>query len=355
MHTHSHTHTQNCFMALRTLSGTTWMSRYQKKHSPTHTYHAHQSSLICFLHRLRSTASSLFNLHAWQSFSTISVQVFFGLPLRLTYSTSYFIHFFTQSLSSFCSTCPSHCNLFCYSTEIMSSNPSLSLNPLLGTLSCSITQHIHLIVLFSAHWSATSFSFPMGQVSLQCNILLHTQLLYNLSLTINDISLLVSNGKNCHSIRILVSTAGSASPSTCQHSTCHLNNKTSPLTPDLHWHQYLYSCILYRLLDSCNLYRQMSSSLCISCRFLCMHNISVKFNNWIERDVLGSTWLTFKVTYFLYIFWSSWCHCHPCHLLLIKSRMVLHFWCWLTHVLLEKWLLNKCSVVVVVYSLNVWS
>jgi len=68
------------------------------------------------------------------------------------------------------------------------------LNPLLGTLSCSLIPHIHLTILISARWSATSFSFLMGQVSLPCNILLCTQLLYNLPLTINDISLLVSNG-----------------------------------------------------------------------------------------------------------------------------------------------------------------
>jgi len=46
-------------------------------------------------------------------------------------STSYSIHFFTQSLSSFRSTCPYYRNLVCCSTEIMSSNPSLSLNPFL--------------------------------------------------------------------------------------------------------------------------------------------------------------------------------------------------------------------------------
>ena len=65
------------------MSRTTQMSWYQKKHSTTHTYHGHQSSLICFLHLLRSMASSLFNLRAWQPFSTISLQVFFGLPLGL--------------------------------------------------------------------------------------------------------------------------------------------------------------------------------------------------------------------------------------------------------------------------------
>jgi len=47
----------------------TRLSWYQKKHSPTHTYHGHKSSLICFMHLIRSMASSLFNLHAWQSFS----------------------------------------------------------------------------------------------------------------------------------------------------------------------------------------------------------------------------------------------------------------------------------------------
>jgi len=48
----------------------------------------------------------------------------------------------------------------------------------------------------------------------------------------------------------------------CLHSTYHLSNKIYQLTPDLHWDQYLHLCILYRLLDSCDLYKQMSSSLC---------------------------------------------------------------------------------------------
>jgi len=54
----------NHFTALWTLSGTTRVSRYQKKHSPTHIYSGYQSSVICFLHLLRSVASYLFNLHA---------------------------------------------------------------------------------------------------------------------------------------------------------------------------------------------------------------------------------------------------------------------------------------------------
>jgi len=83
------------------------------------------------------------------------------------------------------------------------------------------------------------------------------QLLYNLPLTVNDISLLVSNGTNnlnlFHPIRILHQHLH-------LHSTCHLNNKTYPLTPHLHWHL----CILNELLGSCNLYKQMSSSLYIT-------------------------------------------------------------------------------------------
>jgi len=57
----TYTHTHNRFTALWILSGTIQVSWYQKKHSPTHTYRGHQSSLICFLYLLRSTASYLFN------------------------------------------------------------------------------------------------------------------------------------------------------------------------------------------------------------------------------------------------------------------------------------------------------
>jgi len=118
-------------------------------------YCSHQSSLICFLHLLRFMASSLFNLHAWQAFYTISLQVFSGLPLGLVPS----IHFFTQSLSSFHSTCPYHRNHFCCSTKIISSNRSLPLNSLCATVSFTLSPHIHLIIIISAQWSATSFSF----------------------------------------------------------------------------------------------------------------------------------------------------------------------------------------------------
>ena len=128
------------------LSGTTRVSWYQKKHSPTN-HPDHHPIFISFFHLPWSIASSLFKLHAWQSFCTTSFHVLFGLPLGLEPFTSYSIHFFTQSVSSFRSACPYHHNLFCCSINIiLSSIPSLSLNCLLGTLSFTLTLHIHLTI-----------------------------------------------------------------------------------------------------------------------------------------------------------------------------------------------------------------
>ena len=103
-------------------------------------------------------------------------------------------------------------------TNAMSSIPNLSLSSLLGNLSFSLMPHIHLTILISARWSATSFAFLTGQVSLPCNILLHTQLLYNLPLIINNMSLLASSSTSClnllQPVRFLASTAPTTSPST---------------------------------------------------------------------------------------------------------------------------------------------
>ena len=91
-HTHARTHTHTpLFNGL--WSGTTRVGRYQKT--------------INFLHLLRSIASSLFSLRAWQSSLTTSLQVLFVLPLGLGPCASYSMHFFAQS-SSFYSTCPYH-------------------------------------------------------------------------------------------------------------------------------------------------------------------------------------------------------------------------------------------------------
>jgi len=120
------------------LSGTTRVRWYQKKHSLTH-HPDHHPIFISFFHLPRSIASSLFKLQAWQSFCTTSLHILFGLPLGLEPSTSYSIRFFTQSVSSFRTTCPYHRNLFCCSINVISSIPSLSLNSLLGTPSFTLT------------------------------------------------------------------------------------------------------------------------------------------------------------------------------------------------------------------------
>jgi len=90
----SHTHAHNCFTVFWILSVMTRVSRYQKKHSLTHTYRDHQSSLICFLHLLRSMASSLFNLHACQFFPqslskfSLVYLLAWHLPLHTPYISS---------------------------------------------------------------------------------------------------------------------------------------------------------------------------------------------------------------------------------------------------------------------------
>jgi len=134
-----------------------------RRNTPT-DHPDHPPIFISFFCLPRSMASSLFKLCAWQSFCTTSVHVLFGLPLGLEPSTSYSIQFFTQSMSSFRNTCPYRRNLFCCSINIISSIPSLSLNSLLGILSFTLTLHIHLTILSSACWSATSFSFLTGRI-----------------------------------------------------------------------------------------------------------------------------------------------------------------------------------------------
>jgi len=113
--------------------------------------------------------------------------------------TSYSIHFFTQSLTSFHNTCLYHCNLLCCTTEIMSTNPS-SLTTLYMKLYFffNITR---LGILISARWSATSFSFLTGRPRSHFHAtyyFAHNCCTISLSLvTTNDISLLVSNSTNC--------------------------------------------------------------------------------------------------------------------------------------------------------------
>jgi len=118
-------------MALCIFSGTTQVSQYQKKHSPTHTYCGRQSSLICFLHLTRSMESSMFSLHTWQSFSTISPS--FLCSTSWPGTLQFILHTFLHPIIDF--TCPYNRNLFCCSTKIIHPSNLLIHNLLLLPIS----------------------------------------------------------------------------------------------------------------------------------------------------------------------------------------------------------------------------
>ena len=149
------THTQP-FNGLR--SGTTSVGRYQKKYSPTHTRPDHRTSFIIFLHLQRSVASSLFILRAWQSSSTTSPGPFWSSSWSWTHN--FILHTFLHPI-----------------IIIFSQHMPIPTQPVLLQYQC--------YVIYT--WSATTFSFLTGQVSLPCNMLLRTQLLYNLPLIIKII------------------------------------------------------------------------------------------------------------------------------------------------------------------------
>ena len=146
-YTHTRTHAQmQPLCSSRAFARTTSVSRYQKKYSPTHMVinHPLSASSIYPWYPLRSIymPDSLFP----QSLSKFSLVYLLAWhpPLHTPYTSSpnHCLLFAAR---------PYHCNLFCCSTEIMSSNASPSLNPLLGTLSCSLIPHIYLTILISAH------------------------------------------------------------------------------------------------------------------------------------------------------------------------------------------------------------
>jgi len=112
-----HNTTQQPFY--RPLSGTTRVSWYQKKHSPTH-HPDHHPIFIGFFHLPRSIASSLFpnyvlgNLFAQPlSMSSLVYLLVWSPPPHIPYISS------PISVSSFHSTCPYHCNLFRCSINII--------------------------------------------------------------------------------------------------------------------------------------------------------------------------------------------------------------------------------------------
>jgi len=108
------------------LSGTTWVSWYQKKHSPTYTYPDHQPSASSIYYDPWHPRCSIYVLDSvfQQSLSKFSLVYLLAWhpPLHTPYISS------LKWLTSFRSTCLYHRNLFCCSIKIVSSIPSLSLN-----------------------------------------------------------------------------------------------------------------------------------------------------------------------------------------------------------------------------------
>ena len=191
-------------------SGTNRVGRYQKKHSPTHTHPVHRTSFINFLYFLRSMASSVFSLRAWQSSLTTTLQVLFGLPLGLGPSASNCICSPSRYLL-FCSTRLYQRSLFCCNTNAMSSILVSLSAPYLGIclLADHPPDHSHPDIFFPYRPGLTSTQHAASHT---------TTVAYNLPLIIKDTSLLASSGTSClnlfQPIRLLASTAESASPST---------------------------------------------------------------------------------------------------------------------------------------------
>jgi len=139
----------NCFTAVCILSGTTQLSWYQKKHLPAHTYHGLQSSVICFLHLLRSW-HTLCSIYLPDSLFAQSLSKFF-----LVYLYAWHPPFHIPNISS-----SNHCLLFTAHAHTIetcfAAVPRLChlilvpLSALLGTLSCSLMPHIHLTILVSS-------------------------------------------------------------------------------------------------------------------------------------------------------------------------------------------------------------
>ena len=101
----------NHFTALWILSGTTGWADTRKKHSTTHTFRGHQSSLICISHLLWSTASMCWiyvpdSLFA-QSLSKFSGSTFWS-------GTLHFIHFFTHHCLLFAAHAHTHTIATCF-------------------------------------------------------------------------------------------------------------------------------------------------------------------------------------------------------------------------------------------------
>ena len=141
------THTHNRFTALWNLSATTRVSRYQKKHSPTHTHCGHQSSLSAFSiyydpwHPPYSI-HVLYNLFA-QSLSKFS----------LVYLLTWYPPLHTPYISS-----PNHCLLFTAHAHTITTCSAVVLRLCPLILVSLSALYLELYLVTSHHTSVLPFS-----------------------------------------------------------------------------------------------------------------------------------------------------------------------------------------------------
>ena len=112
IHTHTHTHTQTTILRHSGFCAgqPVWAGTRRNIHPPHLSwssiapYLLHPSNMIHGILPVQFTCLTVFFHNPFPSFLC--------LPFGMAPSTSYSIHFFTKSLSSFWSTCPYHHNLF---------------------------------------------------------------------------------------------------------------------------------------------------------------------------------------------------------------------------------------------------
>jgi len=145
------------------------------------------------------------------------------------------------------------------------------------------------------------------------NLFSTISLLYNLPLTINHISLLVSTGTNCRKFSIH---SKFWSPQLHQHlhlhSTCHLNNKTYPLTPDLHWHHHA-SCTDYwthaTSTNKINVFITLYMLPYIPLHFLCTYFWQlvhcIELLSFINTSITDTSWPSYSRLHYLLPFLTT--------------------------------------------------
>ena len=137
--THTYTHTQPFYDSLDFVQDN--LGEPVPEETFTHS-HPSWSSVIPYLLPPSVTIHGILSVQFTCHLFPQSLLVFFGLPSTLYISSSNHCLVFTAH---------AHTIATCFAVvPRLSSNSSLYLSPLLGTLSCSLMPHIHLTILISA-------------------------------------------------------------------------------------------------------------------------------------------------------------------------------------------------------------